>query len=123
MKVNKGESFLVKANRIYGGKWSASDPKTVAVRTVKDTKANGKLYSVAEVKAFEGDKEATIWYGNGLYNEFFNIIVKDVYKRQDKSKNVGEVYYALDENEDGTPDKYQVTVTFGAVNGLSLIHI
>ncbi len=35
----------------------------------------------------------------------------------DESKNVINVYYAKDDDGDKTPDKYQVTVTFGAVNG------
>ena len=34
-----------------------------------------------------------------------------------EQENILKVYYASDKNEDGTPDKYQATVTFKVVNG------
>lgn len=36
--------------------------------------------------------------------------------------NIVDVYYTLDENKDHTPDKYQVKVTYEAINGTVSIH-
>lgn len=35
----------------------------------------------------------------------------------DESKNVINVYYAKDENKNGIPDKYEVTITYNVING------
>ena len=99
VEVSKDETFRVKADRRYGGSWFVSDPRVVSIQNVKDINENGKWYSAADVKALKAGKKASIWYGNVVHNDYFNIIVNEAanqfhFKFNQDSSNIS-LWYSI----------------------------
>lgn len=65
--------------------------------------------------AMQFPKQTTVGTENYAFDEDAeNVLSVTIGAEQE---NILKVYYASDKNEDGTPDKYQATVTFKVVNG------
>ena len=71
----------------------------VSIQNVKDINENGKWYSAADVKALKAGKKASIWYGNVVHNDYFNIIVNEAanqfhFKFNQDSSNIS-LWYSI----------------------------